>query len=157
MAIPTSPSVGHVFSWFHASSPASTSAPASGSCDHFDVGQKMKYVDQHHKRTDFTADSFSSDAIGRERSVSFIGSGQHQSIILSERGSTIVAIVPEAGCEFVVRKVQMFEKLKWLTLDFENNLLLHRILIHIDFLEADELDLVLKSLIAERPLPYYRV
>ena len=66
-------------------------------------------------------------------------------------------MVPEAECEFVLWKVQILGKLKWLTLDFTESPLLRRILIHIDCLDADELDGALRMLIGERSLLYYRL
>lgn len=116
----------------------------------------MEYVDPHHKRTDFTATSFSSDVDGALRRIAFVGSGQHASVVLLERDSTIVAVVPEAEYEFVLWKAQILKESKWLGLDFADNPQLRRILIHIDHLDADKLDDVLKSLIGSRSLLYYR-
>jgi hypothetical protein len=116
----------------------------------------MEYVDPHHKRTDFEAESFASDVDGPNRRIAFVGRGQHESVALVERGSTIVAIVPEAECEFVLWKAQILEKQKWLTLDFEDNPLLRRILVHIDRLDAESVDAALRSLIGSRSLLYYR-
>ena len=116
----------------------------------------MKYVDPHHKRTDFEAESFASDSEGTNRRIAFVGRGQHKSVALVERGETIVAIVPEAECEFVLWKAQILEKQKWLTLDFENNPLLSRILVHIDLIDSDSVDAALRSLIGSRSLLYYR-
>jgi hypothetical protein len=116
----------------------------------------MEYVDSYHKRTDFVAESFSSDADGSDRRIAFVGHGQHKSVVLLERGSSIVAIVPEAECDFLLWKAQILEKQRWLTLDFEDNPLLRRILVHIDRIDADALDAALKSLIGKRSLLYYR-
>jgi hypothetical protein len=116
----------------------------------------MEYVDPHHKRTEFAADSFLSLADGAVRSIAFAGRGQHQSVVLREHGSTVVGIVPEAECEFVLWKAQILEKSKWLTLDFENNPLLRRILIHVDRLDLNELEAAMKSLIGTRALLFYR-
>ena len=122
----------------------------------YNVGQKMEYTDPHHKRTEFTAESFSSDVDGASRRIAFVGSGQHDSVVLLERGSTVVAIVPEEKGDFVLWKAQILEKSKWLALDFEDNPLLRRILVHIDRLDANRLDDALKSLIGSRSLLYYR-
>jgi len=119
--------------------------------------RKMEYVDPHHKRTDFAADSFSSSANDTGRGIVFVGRGQHQSVVLREQGSTVVATVPEAECDFVLWKAQILEKSKWLTLDFEHNPLLSRILIHIDQLDAAQLDAAMRSLIGDRKLLYYRI
>ena len=116
----------------------------------------MNYVDPHHKRTDFEATSFASVIDGADRRIAFVGRGQHESVSLVERGSTIVAIVPEAECEFVLWKAQILETQKWLTLDFEDNPLLRRILVHIDRLDSDSVDAALRSLIGFRSLLYYR-
>ena len=116
----------------------------------------MEYLYPHHKRTDFTATSFSSDVDGARRRIAFVGSGQHASVVLLESDSTVVAGVPEAECEFVLWKVQILKKSKWLTLDLADNPQLRRILIHIDDLDTDKLDDALKSLIGSRSLLYYR-
>ena len=116
----------------------------------------MEYVDPHHKRTEFEADSFASDTDGTKGRIAFVGRGHHKSVTLVERGSTIVAIVPEADGEFVLWKVQILEKQKWLTLDFEDNPSLRRILVHIDRLDADGVDAALRSLIGLHSLLYYR-
>jgi hypothetical protein len=116
----------------------------------------MEYVDPYHKRTGFVADSFSWSLEGGDRGIIFAGRGQHESVVLRERCSTVVTIVPEAGCEFVLRKVQILEQPKWLTLDFEHNPLLSRVLIHIDHLDANQLDTALRSLIGTRSLLFYR-
>jgi hypothetical protein len=57
----------------------------------------------------------------------------------------------------VLWKVQILEKLKWLTLDFEDNPVLRRIVIHIDDLDTNELTAALKSLIGTRSLLYHRL
>jgi hypothetical protein len=113
-------------------------------------------VDPHHKRTDFSAESFSCDVDVANRRIAFVGSGKHDSVVLLERGSTVVAIIPEAKGDFVVSKVQILEKSKWLTLDFEENSLLRRILVYIDRLDADELDAALRLIIGARALLYFR-
>ena len=112
----------------------------------------MEYGDQHHKRTEFEADSFATESEGTNRLIAFVGHGQHKSVTLVERGSNIVAIVPEADAEFVLCKAQILEKPKWLTLDFEENHLLGRILIHIDRIDVDSIDTALRSLIGSRSL-----
>jgi hypothetical protein len=116
----------------------------------------MEYVDSHHKRTDFEAEFFASEVDGTNRRIAFVGRGRHVSVTLVERGATVVAIVPEAECEFVLRKAQILEKQSWLTLDFEDNPLLRRILVHIDRLDADRVDAALRSLIGSRAVLYYR-
>jgi hypothetical protein len=116
----------------------------------------MKYADPHHKRTDFEAESFASDSEGANHRIAFVGHGQHQSVELVERGEKIVAIIPETEYEFVLWKAQILEKQKWLTLDFENNPLLSRILVHIDLIDFDSVDAALRSLIGTRSLIYYR-
>ena len=116
----------------------------------------MEYGDPHHKRTEFEADSCALEADVANRRVAFVGHGQHKSVTLVERGSNIVAIVPEADDVFVLWKAQILEKLKWLTLDFEENLLLGRILIHIDRLDVDSVDAALRSLIGSRSLHFNR-
>ena len=115
----------------------------------------MEYTDPYHKRTEFTADSFSSNTDGADRRIAFVGQGQHKSVVLRERGSTVVAVVPEAECEFVLWRAQILGKLRWLTLDFEENPRLRRIVIHIDRLDAHELDAALRLLIGARTLLYY--
>src|SRR5262245_32464837 len=120
------------------------------------MGEAMEYVDPHHKRTDFVADAFSSSGDVAGRCIAFVGHGQHKSVVLRERASTVVAAVPEAACDFVLSKAQILERSNWLTLDFEENPLLRRILIHIDRLSADELDSAMRSLIGTRSLLYYR-
>lgn len=116
----------------------------------------MEYVDPHHKRTEFTAESFSSELDGASPRIAFVGSGQHTSVVLLQRDSTVVAVVPETKCEFVLWKAQILVKLKWLILDFEDNSLLRRIVVHIDYLDAVTLEEALKSLIGTRSLLYIR-
>jgi len=116
----------------------------------------MEYIDPHHKRTDFNAESFSAGSDSASRRILFRGHGQHRSVVLLERGASIVATVPEAEGEFVLWKVQILEKPKWLTLDFEENPELRRILIHIDRLEINALDVALKALIGTHSLLYHR-
>lgn len=115
----------------------------------------MDYVDPHHKRTDFTAESFSSSDNGAITSIAFVGHGRHESVVLQQRDTTLVATVPEAPNEFVLRKVQLLRKFRWLILDFEENQLLRRIVIYIDRLDAGALDTAVAALIGTRSLPYY--
>lgn len=115
----------------------------------------MEYVDPHHKRTDFTADSFSLSGDHGSRRISFVGKGQHGSVVLFQRGTSVIAMVPEAENDFVLWKAQILPD-RWLTLDFEKNPLLSRILIHADRLDVDGLDAALRSLIGTRSVLYYR-
>ena len=116
----------------------------------------MEYIDPHHKRSEFTAESFSSSVDNAVLRVVFTGHGQHQSVVLKEQGPNIVATVPEAECDFVLWKTQLMETPRWLTLDFEKNPLLSRIVIHIGDLNADDLDAALTALIGSRSLLYFK-
>jgi hypothetical protein len=116
----------------------------------------MEYIDPHHKRTNFTATSFSEDTDSACRRLAFAGQGQHGEVILIERGSAIAAVVPETSIEFTIGKVQILDRLKWLTLDFEENTVLRRIVIHIDQLDADQLSASLKRMIGARPVIFNR-
>lgn len=116
----------------------------------------MEYVDPHHKRTEFTAESFSSEPEAASRRIVIAGHGQHQSVVLTERGPKIAATIRETSREFVLWKAQILGKLKWLTLDFDDNPELRRIVVHIDHLNANELAAALKSLIGARSLFYHR-
>jgi hypothetical protein len=116
---------------------------------------KMEYSDPHHKRTHFTADSFSSEVDGVERCVVFTGHGLHGSVLLAERGPSVAAIVPELKSELVLWKIQVLERQKWLTLDFEANPLLSRILIHIDQLDPKALASALREVIGPRKLLFH--
>ena len=118
------------------------------------MGEVMEYVDPHHKRTEFSADSFSFDSEGEDASMRFVGSGQHESITLRKRGTDVVAIVPEKESEFALTKVQILESLQWLTLDFRENPLLTRIVIQTNRLNLEHLDSAMRALIATR-LPFY--
>ena len=115
----------------------------------------MEYSDPHHKRTHFTADSFSSEVDGVTRRVVFAGRGLHSSALLAQRGSSVVAIVPEMKVELVLWKAQVLERQKWLTLDFEANPMLSRILIHIDQLDPKTLACALREMIGPRKLLFH--
>lgn len=118
------------------------------------LAKDMEYTDPYHKRTEFSADSFSCSGDGGSRTITFVGHGQH-AVVLREQDSTVVVVVPEAECHFVLWKAQILQKLKWLTLDFSGNPLLTRIVIHIDHLDAGELDAAMRALIASRSVLYY--
>lgn len=116
----------------------------------------MEYSDPHHKRLEFYADSFAAESEGALRRIIIVGHGQRKSLNLEERGSQIAAIIPEADAEFVLRNIQVIDKFKWLILDFEQNHLIGRILIHTERIHLAGFELALRSLIGSRPLGFHR-
>jgi hypothetical protein len=116
----------------------------------------MEYVDTQHKRAEFNAESFAFDSEGTNRRITFVGRGQGESVTLVERGSSLVALLSKAECELVLSKAQILEQQGWLTLDFEDNPVLRRLLIHIGRLNSNALDGALRSLIGVRSLLYFR-
>jgi hypothetical protein len=116
----------------------------------------MEYVDPYHKRTEFTADAYSSACDENGRRVVFSGRDHRVSVVLHERDTTIIASIPDTEHDIVLLKAHILGKLKWLILDFENNPVLLRIVVLIEGLDADELEADLKSLIGTRSVLYFR-
>jgi hypothetical protein len=115
----------------------------------------MEYVDPHHKRTDFTATSYrKEDGAGGKRIV-LSGHGLHASVVLRESGESIATIVPEFKEEFVLWKIQILERQKWLTLDFRAYPTLTRILVHIDELNRSSLEEDIRDLVGGRNLLFH--
>lgn len=115
----------------------------------------MEYSDPHHKRTHFTAEAFSTTNDVEARRLSFEGHGLHKSVHLAERGASVVVTVPELEAELVLWKIQILERQKWLTLDFEANPLLSRILVHIDRVEPRALESAIREVVGSRKLLFH--
>ena len=116
----------------------------------------MDYVDPYHKRIEFSAVSFCSESEGTGQRMIFSSHDLRSSVTLTERGSQIAAKVSEEEGIFILWKVQIMERLHWLTLDFEENPILRRIVVHIEHLDVNELDAALRQMFGARTLQYIR-
>jgi hypothetical protein len=119
-------------------------------------GKKMQYIDSHHKRVEFSAVSFRGECNEALRSLVFTGQNSQETVSVFARESSIAARISSEEEDFVLRKLQILDGNSWLTLDFERNPKLSRLVVSIAGIDFDDLDLALKELIGSRSVLYFR-